>query len=137
MSSEVESTDIGIVTAVNGRKVTVELERGGGCKSCAMQGMCFSKGKPAVFELETDLILVPGDRVTIEVSPRTRIISSLLIFLMPVVFLFIGYMVAAKFLTELASIGIGFLAMAGSFMIVRIVDKRMGNHLDIRLGAKV
>lgn len=137
MSGEIESSEIGIVTKVNGQRVTVELERGGGCKSCSMRGMCFSKGKPAVFELETSLELAPGDRVSIEVSPRARIMSSLLIFLMPVIFLFIGYIVAAEYLIELASIGVGFLAMALSFLIVRIVDKRVGNHLDIRLGAKI
>ncbi|HPS38186.1 MAG TPA: SoxR reducing system RseC family protein [Candidatus Cloacimonadota bacterium] len=137
MSSEPVQEDIGIVVEMTGRIARVELERGGGCKGCSMRGMCFSKGKPAVFELATDLDLAPGDRVSIVISPRARILSSLLIFLMPVLFLFLGFVLASRFMAELPSIGVAFCFMAVSFLIVRLIDRKMGNHLEIRLGEKL
>lgn len=137
METEVHQEDVGTVVSMDGRIATVELKRSGGCKNCSMRGMCFSKNTDSVFELETDLQLRPGDRVQIEISPRTRIMSSVLIFLVPVLFLFAGFISARHWLPELPSILISFAAMAFSFYLVRLIDRRVGRHLDIRLGAKV
>ena len=137
METELHQEDIGTVVSMNGRIATVELKRSGGCKDCTMRGMCFSKNTDSVFELETNLQLVPGDRVQIEISPRTRIVSSLLIFIVPVLFLFGGFILASVWLQELPSILLSFAAMASSFLLVRLIDRKFGKHLDIRIGAKV
>ena len=129
--------DIGKVVAVNGSKIKIEIERGGGCKSCAMRGMCFAKNSPAVFELESDLALAEGDKVSLEIAPATRILGSITIFLVPVIFLFLGFIIASQWLGELASIGVSFASMAASFLIVRWVDRRFGKQLDIRIGEKL
>ncbi|HNQ43739.1 MAG TPA: SoxR reducing system RseC family protein, partial [Candidatus Cloacimonadota bacterium] len=76
--------DQGIVTAVAGSLVTVEIQRGGGCKSCSMRGFCFSKSTPAVFHLESDLPLQIGDTVELDISPTGRVLASVLIFGIPV-----------------------------------------------------
>lgn len=137
MEAEVHQEDVGTVVRMNGRIATVELKRSGGCKGCSMRGMCFSKNTDSVFELETDLALEPGDKVQIEISARTRIMSSVLIFLVPVFFLFAAFILASRWLTELPSILISFGAMALSFLIIRLIDRRIGQYLDIRIGDKV
>ncbi len=129
--------DIGKVVAVNGNKIKIEIERGGGCKSCAMRGMCFSKNSPAVFELESELELAEGDKVRLDIAPATRILGSITIFLIPVIFLFLGFLIASQWLSELASIGVSFASMAASFLIVRLIDKLFGKQLDIRIGEKL
>ncbi|PKN72487.1 MAG: hypothetical protein CVU50_06410 [Candidatus Cloacimonetes bacterium HGW-Cloacimonetes-3] len=128
--------DSGIVKAVHGDKVTVEIERGGGCKSCAMHGLCL-KNIPAEFELLTELTLIPGDRVLLDISPTGRVLASLLIFGLPLLFLFVGFIVTRQWLSELLSIFNGFAAMALSFLIVRLADSKFGKKLDIRIMRKL
>jgi len=129
--------DRGKVVSVAGKTVRVEIERGGGCKTCAMHGLCFRQNTPAVFELTTELDLREGDHVSLEISPALRVTSALLIFAVPLVFLFMGYLVAARFLVESAAILASLLVSAASFFIVRICDKRMGASMDIRIGKKL
>jgi len=129
--------DQGIVTAVAGSLVTVEIQRGGGCKSCSMRGFCFSKSTPAVFHLESDLPLQIGDTVELDISPTGRVLASVLIFGIPVLALFAGYILAQIWLRELPSILMAFLAMAGSFVLIRYCDQRIGQKMEIRIARKV
>ncbi|HOH47728.1 MAG TPA: SoxR reducing system RseC family protein [Candidatus Cloacimonadota bacterium] len=129
-----EREDTGTVVAVLDGAYRIELIRGGGCKSCTMRGMCFAKSTPAVFELKSELPLKVGDRVQLVVAPGDRILSSVLIFLMPIVFLFAGFLIASRFLAELPSIIIAFTAMGSSFLILRLVDRRIGDKLKVQIG---
>ena len=129
--------DVGTVVAANGNKVRVELVRGSGCKSCTMRGMCFGRNTPAVFDLESDLDLVPGDRVQLEISPSTRVLSSLLVFGLPMLCLFASFLIASRWLAELPAIGIAFGATALSFLLMKQIDKRFGNRLQVRIGRKI
>ncbi|HCM14901.1 MAG: SoxR reducing system RseC family protein [Candidatus Cloacimonadales bacterium] len=132
-----EPQDTGLVTAVNGSTVFVELQRGDGCKACAMHGLCFSKGKAAILELESSLQLAEGDLVELDVSPGGRVLASLLIFVVPIIFLFLGFLIANLFLNELISIMFAFAFMAFSFFIIRLCDKRWGKRLKIEIVRKL
>ncbi len=128
--------DSGIVKAINGNKIIVEIERGGGCKSCSMHGFCM-KNVADEMELTSELPLVVGDRVQLEVSASGRAWASLLIFGLPLAFLFIGFIISSIWLSEIISIGIGFAALAISFIIIRALDKSLGNKLDIQIAGKI
>jgi positive regulator of sigma E activity len=130
-------TDIGVVTAVAGKKVRVEIQRGGGCKSCSLRGMCFAQSTPAVFELESEFELREGDRVELEIAPGDRVLSAILVFVVPLVFLFGGFMLAGLFLREIFAIGVAFAAMALSFIIIRCIDRRLGKRLQVTIGRKL
>jgi positive regulator of sigma E activity len=129
--------DTGIVTKIQGSLVSVEVQRGGGCKSCAMRGFCFSKSTPAVFQLESDLSLKVGDRVELEISPRGRVMASMLIFGMPVLALFAGFVIANVWLNELASIFLAFTAMALSFFILRFCDQNLSAKIKVEIARKI
>lgn len=129
--------DCGIVKAVNGKQISVEIERSGGCKGCQMRGFCFSKNTPSQFVITSELSLQPGDIVQLEISPAARAMASLLIFGLPLLFLFAGFILASKWLNELSSIFIGFAAMAVSFGLVRFVDSKYGKKMDIRIAGKI
>jgi sigma-E factor negative regulatory protein RseC len=135
MSEEIQ--DSGLVTEVSDGVVTVELQRGGGCTSCAMRGFCFSKNTPSVFKLKTDLALQAGDKVELEVSASGRVLVSTLIFIVPVLFLIMGFLLANIWITELGSIMFAFAAMALSFFIIRLCDRRWGNRLKIEIARKL
>ncbi len=137
MSNEENCEDLGIVTALNANKVQVEVVRGSGCKSCTLHGFCFSKNTPAVFHLETELHLQVGDQVRLDIAPKNRILSSFFIFLMPILFLFAGYGIASIFLTELYAALLGFAALASSFLLLRLIDKKLGKKLMVNILEKV
>ncbi len=129
--------DVGTVVAVSGGKVEVELVRGGGCQHCSARGMCFAKNTPAVFHLTTDLDLKIGDRVQLDIAPGSRVLSAVLIFAVPLIFLFLGYIVANRYLVELPSIGVAFAATALSFILIRALDKKIGGKLQVGIGRKI
>lgn len=129
--------DSGIVKKVEGNIVTVEIERSIGCNSCKMQGLCFKKREPTEFEIVTHIPLQVNDRVQLDISPLGRTMASLLIFGVPLLFLFSGFLIASIWLTEIVSILIGFIAMALSFKIIRFIDKKYGKQLKIRIERKL
>lgn len=131
---EHSTEDIGRVISVDGNHARVEIQRGGGCGSCAMRGFCFKKGEPAVFEVQTDIPLKEGDLVDIEIAASTRVGSALLIFGLPLLLMFLGFLIARVYLNELLSIGIAFAAMALSFVVVGSIDKKYGRGLIAQVG---
>lgn len=132
-----ETPDSGIVTAVSGNQISVEVQRGGGCKSCAMRGMCLSQSTPAVFHLSSEIPLEVGDKVQLEFSPNGRVLASLLIFGLPVAFLFIGFIIASLWFTELISIILAFMAMALSFLLLRFCDRNLGSKISVEIARKL
>ncbi len=129
--------DSGLVTAVQSGKVTVELQRGGGCKSCSMQGLCFKKSSPAEFHLDTNLALEVGDRVQLEIAPGGRTLASLLIFGLPLLMLFGGFLLASVWLNEMGSMGAGFTAFSLAFLILRWLDPRLSKKMQISIARKL
>ncbi|MDD3534820.1 MAG: SoxR reducing system RseC family protein [Candidatus Cloacimonetes bacterium] len=136
MSSE-HVADSGVVCEVNGSTVKVEVQRGSGCKSCQMRGFCFSKNTPAVFTLSSALPLQVGDRVELDISAKDRILASLIIFVMPIAFLFGAFLVAQLFFGELISIALAFAAMALSFLIIRYFDRIFGDKFKVEIVRKI
>ena len=120
-----------------GNCVTVEIERGGGCKSCRMRGFCFKESEPAKFDIVTDLPLQVNDKVQLDISPVGRTLVSLLVFGVPILFLFLGFMIASLWFAEFVSILIGFAFMGLSFRIVRLIDRKYGNRLKIGIARKL
>ncbi len=128
--------DVGIVREVQDGKVTVELKRGGGCKSCSMRNICSPAGKPVILEFDTELTLKPGDRVLVMIEPRFRILSAVIVFLLPLIGLIGGYILAKSFFTEGISIVIGFASLIIVFFIVRYLDRLIGRRISFALRGK-
>ncbi|MEN6445481.1 MAG: SoxR reducing system RseC family protein [Candidatus Cloacimonas sp.] len=129
--------DSGIVTKVEGNCVTVEIERGKNCQGCKMQGLCFTQSEPTKYELVTDLPLQVNDRVQLNISPLGRTLVSLLIFGVPILFLFAGYLIASLWFIEIVAALIGFAGMALSFLLIRFIDNKYGTHLKISIARKL
>ena len=135
--SEVNPEDTGIVKAINGNLITVEVVRGGGCKSCQMRGLCFRKNEPVSFDIKSELTLQPGDKVQLDIAPEGRVLASLLIFGLPMLALFAGFMLSSPWLIEIAAIGVGFACMTISFIVIRLIDKLMGQKLKVSIKEKL
>jgi len=128
--------DSGIVKEVLDNAVLIEIERGSGCKSCSMHGFCM-KNVTSEFVVETDMPLEAGDKVLLDISAVGRVWASLLIFGLPLAFLFIGFIVANYWLSELLSILAGFTAMGLGFVMVRCLDSGFARKLNIRIARKI
>lgn len=136
MSSE-HVADSGVVCEVSGNTVKVEVQRGSGCKSCQMRGFCFSKNTPAVFSLQSSQPLQVGDRVELDISASDRILASLIIFVMPIAFLFAAFLIAQIWFSELLSIALAFMAMALSFLLIRYFDRFFGDKFKVEIVRKI
>ncbi len=135
--SEEEIQDKGQVTAIAGDIISVEVVRGGGCDSCSLHGICFSKNTPAVFKIASELPLQVGDEVELHISAEGKVLASLLVFGLPVLFLVLGFLLANQFLAELPSIGLAFLAMGLSFFIIRCFNKKWEQRFQVGIVRKL
>lgn len=135
MESE-QTGDIGIVKATNGNMLTIEIARGGGCKSCAMNGLCGTGNTPIVLHLESMEHYMVGDRLIMEVAPSTRIMSAVIIFLFPLLLLFVTFIIASRYFVELYSVLFALGSMIIAFMIVRLIDKKVAKAVNFRIGGK-
>jgi positive regulator of sigma E activity len=134
---EQQQTDVGTVVEVNGNRVRVEVKRSGGCNHCAMRGLCFGNNTPAVFDLRSDLELTVGDTVELDIAPGSRVFSALVVFGIPMLMMFAGFIVAQLWLTELGAIGVAFAATAIGFLLIRLIDRKTGDKLQVRIGRRL
>jgi positive regulator of sigma E activity len=135
MTSEA-SEDIGIVTSVNGNSITVEIPKVGGCKSCQMHGICGTNSTPIILTFETSDIYIIGDKVIISVSTSIKMLSSVIVYLLPLAALFTCFIIARSFMQELGAILVGFIGLCLSFWGVRFLDKKIGKRMNFQLGGR-
>lgn len=131
-----QSADIGIVTAVAGSRITVEIEKGGGCKTCGMKNLCGVSNTNLVLHFDTNDKYNVGDKVVVSVGTGIRVFSALIVFGLPLTILFLTFMAARLLFNELVSVGMAFAGFALSFLIIKLIDKRIANHIEFQLEGK-
>ena len=134
---EKDIVDKGVVASVEDGIVELEIVRGEGCDSCSMHGLCFPAKKTATMRIHSDLALEKGDEVELEIAPGSRFAASLFVFAKPVVFLFVGCIVASFVFSELISNAIGFAALGISFFIVKLCDLKLGKDINVKILRKL
>jgi len=134
--SQGQVTDLGTVIAVDGSQITVEICKSGGCKSCGLKGLCGSGKSSLILKFTTDDTYRIGDKVIVSVEPGVRILSSLLVFVFPILALFGFFLLGRMFFSELGAILIGFAGMALAFLIVKLLDRLIAKKINIELGGK-
>lgn len=72
----------------------VEVERVTACQHCSGCGECIY-GKQIFVEAQNKIFAQPGERVVLESATKTILQVTLLIYMLPVVALFLGYAVGA------------------------------------------
>ena len=120
----------GIVEEINGSTAKVRIQRmtscGGNCGSC---GGC---DNTIVVDAKNPIRAEKGDLVELEMSTKTVIGASFLAYVIPVVFLIIGYALGEIiFRNEVKSILIGISAMAISFCAVSKYSKTKTTKYDL------
>jgi positive regulator of sigma E activity len=133
--SEMMKEDVGTVVAIHGKKVTIEICPTAGCASCSMSGVCGAGNKNKYFTIETDQPVQMGDQVTLQIHGGSEVVSSLILFLMPILFMIFGF-VLGRFILGLKegnAVLISILGLGLSFFVVKIIDHFYGKKMFITI----
>lgn len=83
--------DNGLVKRIEGNFAFIEMELNSGCRTCENRAVCMSGDKPALIKIENKLNLAAGDKVEIDLPPQAKLTAGFLLFILPLIFLLIGY----------------------------------------------
>jgi positive regulator of sigma E activity len=113
-------TEIGKIVTINDENAVVQMEAGSQCQHCGAKHACSAMGDVMrQIEIPAKNDVHVGDHVTISYQSQSRIVSVLLVFLLPVLFLIAGYFIGfALFGTE----GKGILTSLGGLVIAFILN---------------
>lgn len=112
----------GIVTKINGDRASIKLYKSSSCSHCSQCSEASKYGKD--FEFKIDRKVEIGDLVTLEISEKDVIKAATIAYVMPPLFMIIGYIVADRLgFSEGKSILGSFLGLAFAFLFLFIYDK--------------
>lgn len=118
--------EIGIVVDIKNSKAIIELPLKSLCSRC---GLCQSKDKKILIETSNELGLNLGNRVKMELKETSGIKAALIVYLIPILFIFLGYFIGLWIcsLTNRPSIGIicGIGIFLTAFLIIHICDRKL------------
>ncbi|MDO5716589.1 MAG: SoxR reducing system RseC family protein [Tissierellia bacterium] len=123
---------IGWVAKVKDNRLTIHVPRvsgcGGNCNSCGAS----CETSIHVVETANTLGAKEGDFVELAFSEVHSLRISLLIYILPLLFFIIGIVFASKFfdMSEIQSLGIGFVMLILSFICLYFVDKRLKKRVQ-------
>ncbi|MDP8231709.1 MAG: SoxR reducing system RseC family protein [Candidatus Zophobacter franzmannii] len=133
MSNE-NSESVGIVLSINNDIAEVEVIAGGGCSTCSMSLVCGSTKKKIKYSARAPFKVKVHDKVSLTLVEGSKVLSALIIFLIPVLFLIFGYIIGTKFgLNEGFSVlvSLGFFGI--SLIPVKILDNVYGKKINYEI----
>lgn len=116
--------DRGCVLAIDKKYAFIEMELNSSCKSCANKSVCFSGDKPIPYKIVNRYGLKKGDFVDIDITSKTKLSSGFLLFILPIIFLILGYSITSSF-TENESYSI--IGSVSGFIISLLLVKGINN----------
>ncbi|MCX8123086.1 MAG: SoxR reducing system RseC family protein [Spirochaetes bacterium] len=122
-------TECGIVTQVKDNYVLVEADAVSFCSSCSNHGCTMRQSKGRQLWIENTLGASSGDRVIFELPSKGIVLSSVVLYGIPIVFLIagivLGIVVPLPMPVDRDILGIvtGMLFLAISFVIMRVASK--------------
>ena len=123
----------GIVSKViSDRLAEVAFQRSAACEKCRACRIA-GEGMVAVTAVN-EVGAKQNDIVEIEVPTETMVVSSLVVFLLPVFFLIVGYLLGLA-VGEKFALPFAFLALAASFFIIVWFDRNIAQKE--RIGARI
>ena len=128
---------------MEGGKALVKIlaAAGGGCESCKAAGSCKTAGDGGrIIEADNLVSARPGQMVELKVESGAFLKASFIIYMVPVIFLFIGAALGDKFGPKIsaavpvdvwqAGMGISFLVL--SIIVLRLIDRKARTSQGLR-----
>ena len=120
----------GMVVGIEGDNALVEMEASKECEAC---GACrYTETGRMVASVSNSLSARVGDTVKIDIEPKLVLAAAALIYIMPIVFFFVGYGLLAWIASSLGAdseavaIAGGLTFLVLSFLAVRAIDRQAG-----------
>lgn len=138
-NSEIIHEDIATVKATDNNCIYVELENHDSCNSCAISGMCNANKKDKRIKIPTEDKYLIGDKIKIRIEPKLRILSSLILFLFPILSMIIFYLIGSLLLSlnEDLSIIVSLVGLLLSGIIIYLIDKKLAAKLNFKIIEKI
>jgi len=139
MENNTEQQDRAEVIEVFKGGVVVEMEKSGSCDSCAIHGVCAGSDKTFRHRLKTDMPLKKGDLLELTISSEIKILSSFVVFILPVLSMILFYFLAkfALGVSENFSILISFAGLLLSGIFIYVLDKKFADKIKFEIIRKV
>lgn len=125
--------ETGLVIELKGALALVRMAEGAGCEGCSGAGSCKAVSGERVLEADNAVGAKPGQHVLIRIGSGAFLKASFLVYMVPVIFLFIGAYVGGRFGPAIypglaidywqALTGAAFLAL--SIGVIRLYDKKV------------
>jgi sigma-E factor negative regulatory protein RseC len=91
-----EETGVVMELTKDGRAI-VQMSKSGGCEGCKAAGTCKAISGDRVLEADNKIGAVPGQQVILKIDSGMFLKSSFIVYMIPVIFLFIGAALGGKY----------------------------------------
>ena len=125
----------GVIVSSKNNIATVQIARGEKCEGC---NACMLVGSNVMqVEAMNDINAHKGDMVEVEVTSGHLLGHTLLVFIFPVIMMFVGYFLGAHIGENMGKTGEGpgilgtFVALIASFVLIKIYDTIWGHHDEV------
>lgn len=125
--------ELGTVKEIRGNRALIIVEKKTGCESCPGSSLCSNlDGKQGEIEAINEIGAKQGDIVSIEFRSFTFLKSTVIVYLIPALFLVVGAVIGKNIISpflpsrdpEAVSAVIGFALFIISFFVVRFLINR-------------
>lgn len=123
--------EVGTIVKIRDGNIVIELATGGQCKLCGSTEVCMpanDTGRKITLP-HSDKNLKVGTKVKVVFQPKIRILSAVLVFLMPTIFLIFGYFLGMKiFEAENIAIFFSLLGLLFSIGLLWLMNRLFRNR---------
>ncbi len=111
------------VVSVSGEKARVKVAMPAECSGCASKSNCHAgSGHSRELTVINEIGAKTGDNVIFEVAPGKFVLSATLIWILPLISMFVGYFVAERYSSGFWPILSAFAFLAVAFGILKVID---------------
>jgi len=138
-NNAVEQKDRARVIELFNGGVVIEIEKSGSCDSCAISGVCAGTDRSFTHRLKTEMDLKLGEVIEISISSGVKLLSSFIVFILPVLSMILFYFIAkfAVKLPENFAILVSFTGLLLSGLAIYLLDKKFAEHIPFEIIGKV
>ncbi|NIA23571.1 MAG: hypothetical protein GWP03_05385 [Proteobacteria bacterium] len=97
------------------------------CKTCPLNGTCSNwvSRESLHYIVNNNIDASKNDTVKVEFSEKHLVAHSFIVYIVPLISLFVGAYIGKMFFSETISILLGFAALGLTFFIIALFDRRM------------
>lgn len=112
-----------VVSVADGR-AQVSVTASESCTGCSVRNQCHSAtGNSKTITALNHADALPGDTVVFEVDSSRVVFSAVLVWIMPLVFMVAGYLIAERIAGGMIPIIAAFVCFGIAFLLIKLIDR--------------